>query len=380
MFKHIYKYRILSLVREKVVLFWSLVYPIVLAVMFYATFGSHIGSDSRFEPADICLVMEEGADTYENMPEVISSVEYSEGKKMFSVSECGIDKAEDMLEKGEVIGIVRVSDTIRVEVNGSGLYQSILKMFTDTYLRNMEVYKNLYTDAPERASVVEKIMSETGSALKESGISGAEADSQIQYFYSIIAMACLFGSFVGISLGNGLVANATPVAARKCISSAHRLTVICADMCAAFSIGFVEICMVTLFIRYGLKIDICPKPGFYILICFFGAIIGVAIGQFTAFIARGKNGVQIAISLSFSLVSSFLGGLMVGGIDYLIANVCPIVARINPASLITNSFYCLSVYSDYKRVAINIITLGVEAAVLTISSYLVSRRTRHESI
>lgn len=380
MFVHLFQYRIKSLLRGKVILFWSLIYPILLSILFFITFGSHIGENSTFEMADVAVVTTDKAFIEGDFLEVISTVEYSENNRMFQVHECDETTAKDMLSKGEVIGIVYLSEDLKIEVTGSGLYQSILKIFTDSYKRNVAIYTDLYTEAPEKAEAVNAVITETRDYLHNVSIAGADADSDINYFYAIIAMTCMFGCFIGVQLGNELEANASPLAARKCMSSAHRLTIIVADMLAAFVLDYVNIMIVTVFVKYVLGINICNEPVPYLLVCAFGSIIGVAIGQFTTIIARGKQGLQIALSLTFSLTSCFLGGLMVSGMEHLVAKHAPIINVINPAALISNAFYCLANYSDYRRVRISIITLGMEAVVLTLCSYLSARRIRHADI
>lgn len=380
MFGHLYTYRIKSLLRGKVVIFWSLVYPIILSLLFYLTFGSHVGvQDNAFEPAEIAVVSEEGA-LSDIFLETIENVEFSEGNRMFIVNRLSEEEAKKQLLDGKVYGIVFVSDDITLSVRGSGLYQSILKTFTDTFLQNVDLLTDVYTTAPEAAEAVRAITESTQTYIKKVSISGAEADNDIQSFYNIIAMACLFGCFIGVMLGNELQANASPLAARKCMGSVHRFKMITADMLAAFTLDFIEVMIVSLVIRFVFGVNIMVQPLYYIIIVLFGTLIGVAGGQFIAVLARGKNDLQIALSIAISLVCCFLSGLMVGGIDHLIEAKAPIINRINPAALIVNAFYCLSVYTDYERYTMDMVLLLVEAVVLTGLSYLAMRRVKHESI
>lgn len=380
MFAHLFIYRIKSLLRMRVVVFWSFVYPIALALLFYVTFGSGIGKETGFAPINVCVVKENVSESLESFTSVMEEIEYNENMKMFIVNDTDKENAKKLLSEGKAEGIVYLSDDIEVEVSASGMNQSILKIFTDSYKRNVLVLTDAYLEGPEKVEAVSKVLEETNHSFRKVSLAGAKADSYIQYFYSIIAMACLFGSFVGIQMGNELQANASALAARKCVSSVHRLSVICADMCAAFLIDFLEVLLVGAFLEIVLKIHVCSQVLPFLLICFCGSMIGVATGQFVTFIARGKQGLQIAISLSFSLTSCFLGGLMSKGMDHLVAMKMPIVASLNPASLITNSLYCLAVYEDYRRVSFAMITLAAEALLLTFISYLASRRTRHASI
>lgn len=58
----------------------------------------------------------------------------------------------------------------------------------------------------------------------------------------------------------------------------------------------------------------------------------------------------------------------------------PFVNRINPASLISDAFYCINVYDDMTRYYRNLITLAVMCVVLVMASFFMVRRERYDSI
>jgi ABC-2 type transport system permease protein len=80
------------------------------------------------------------------------------------------------------------------------------------------------------------------------------------------------------------------------------------------------------------------------------------------------------------MVMSILSGLMFANLKYLIEQHAPVINRINPAALVTDSFFCLSVYDDYQRFLVNIMTLGIFAVVLTVGSFLAVWRGRYASL
>ncbi len=64
------------------------------------------------------------------------------------------------------------------------------------------------------------------------------------------------------------------------------------------------------------------------------------------------------------MVSSFLAGLMNGNMKDIVEKSAPIINRINPASLISDAFYCINVYNDTARYYRSLATLAVMSAVL----------------
>ena len=90
-----------------------------------------------------------------------------------------------------------------------------------------------------------------------------------------------------------------------------------------------------------------------------------------------QEGVRIGLMLGISMVSSFLAGLMNGNMKDIVEKS---VNRINPASLISDAFYCINVYDDMTRYYRNLITLAVMCVVLVTASFFMVRRERYDSI
>ena len=107
-----------------------------------------------------------------------------------------------------------------------------------------------------------------------------------------------------------------------------------------------------------------------------GISVGVLVGSMAKFSLNVKNGILTL----FGLFSSFLSGLMIGGIKGLLEEHCPIINRINPASVITDAFYSISMYPDSARYARDICTLSALALILFVVAFMKIRRVRYDSI
>ena len=89
---------------------------------------------------------------------------------------------------------------------------------------------------------------------------------------------------------------------------------------------------------------------------------------------------KMGFGVFFTLFSAFLAGLMFGNMKNLIEQRCPIVNRINPAAVLSDSYYCMAVYNDTSRMARNLLILAVMCTVCVGASFLVIRRERYDSI
>ena len=80
------------------------------------------------------------------------------------------------------------------------------------------------------------------------------------------------------------------------------------------------------------------------------------------------------------MVMSILSDLCINGIKYEIQQHVPIINKLNPAALISDSFYALNVYSDHQVFTENIVIMAIEAVVLITVGILMVRRNRYASV
>lgn len=379
MFWHIYKYRVKSLLKTKMSVFWAFIYPILLGTLFFVTFGNSINKNS-IETIDVAIVKETESEKNDSFVEMMEEVEFEDGKRIFNILNLDLKSAEEQLEDESIVGIVRLGDEITLEMGKGGLGASILKEFADEYTRSFELIEDAATIDYTRIQDVIDVNENRKEYVEEVSLGGEKIDTEAQYFYALIGMACLFGSFIGMVLGKDIQAVNSPIGARKTVSGTKRLTLMMGDLAAAVSIHFVGLLLVVTYLKYILKIPVFSQPLPCIAVVFLGCVMGVELGQFASCVAKGSEGMTIAISLAISLGSSALSGLMSPDLKRLMDRVAPIVSRLNPSSAIADCFYSLSIYSDYTRFAKSLTILAVEAVVLVVLSFFAVRRNKYVSV
>ena len=87
-----------------------------------------------------------------------------------------------------------------------------------------------------------------------------------------------------------------------------------------------------------------------------------------------------AILIGSSMTMSFLAGLMIVNMKDIIARRAPFLSYINPATLITDSFYSLYVFDNHRRFFLNVGLLILISSVMCILSVLRLRRDRYASL
>ena len=134
------------------------------------------------------------------------------------------------------------------------------------------------------------------------------------------------------------------------------------------------------FIRFILRIDLGRNLPLLYAAAILSGCLGVTLGFFIGSIGRLKHEAKSAISLSVSLFLCFLSGLMVGNMKAILVEKAPWVNKINPVAVMSDSYYCLNMYSDYRRFLEKIVVMLIYVAVFTMLGILFTRRKKYASI
>lgn len=389
---HLIKYRFFSILREKTTMFWGFVFPLILCTLFYVTFGD---IDNTLECINTAAVVRNDTTEAKAFEAFLKVVEDS-GEDLFAVEWMEEKEAKEKLKDGKISGIFYVDTEPGLFVAGSGMEESVLQAVLESYMGRCQVIQDVLREKPEElfglfgkadtdaiySEISDKISSQAiqEEYVTETSLGGKKTDGMIQYFFSLIGMTCMFGCFLGFDSVMTLQANISPVGARRCVGSVSKFRLLMIDFILICIVNYVETIVLFVYMTKVLKLDMGNEWGKNLLIAFLGCLVGVAMGILVGSIGKWKEGTKIAVMLSVSLGSSFLSGLMVSGIKGLIEEKCPIINRINPASLISDAFYSVAIYQDGSRYVRDVVTMAVLAVIFLAGSFLMVRRVRYDSI
>lgn len=379
MFGHLYRYRLKTLLRDRVTVFWTLFFPILLATFFHFAFGNLISGTESFSPIPVAVVDSTGYRQNETFRQTLDAVS-SGDSRLFDLTVASRDDADSLLKDGGVAGEIDVSDTIGLTVKKSGMSQSIIKSFLDEYRQRESTLQTILQNNPSAAAGLVAALGDTRSYTSEITLSGAAPDTMLNYFYALIAMACLYGCFWGLRNTTGIQANLSDIGMRRCIAPTHKLKTLVCDELAALTIQFAEILIVLAYLILVLNVNFGSQLGYVVLTGFVGSVVGISYGTFVGSAFQKKEGLKTAVLLAFTMVLCFLSGLMFVNMKDIIAHSAPVINYLNPAALIADAFYSLYVYSTHTRFLINIAILGAESLLFAFGSYLFVRRQKYASL
>ena len=193
-------------------------------------------------------------------------------------------------------------------------------------------------------------------------------------------MACLYGCFLGLDKALQLLAYNSPLGARRCVTPTHKLKLIFTDWLAVVILHYINLLILLFVIRFIFHMDLGSRYGMILLIALMGDIIGVSLGFLIGCAIKAKEGIKIGIMIGVTMTFSFAAGLMFSDVKMVIEKHAPLFNRVNPAALISDAFYCISIYDNPERMATCLLILSIMSAALILISFFITRRERYDSI
>ena len=379
MFLHSFKYSFKDFVRNRIILFWIVLFPMILGVMFNFAFGGIYDSTTKFSEIPAAVVTNGNFSILKN---VLDEMDKGD-TKLFKITYTDEETALSMLENGEVDGVI-YDDFLepKLSVRGeSGITVSILKTFLDRYKSSAAIIGETAMKNPQKIpEIVEAISAETGDCLKMKNYSDGNMDPYVTYFYNLLGMACMYVSMVGMYTVIRNQANLSPQGMRINAAPGGKLSMILGSLAAGQLIFYIGTMFAAAFLCFVLGIDFGISFGWIAVIIFFGVAVGLTMGFFVGSIGRMSENTKRGLLLGASMIFSFLSGLMVGDMPMIIEESCPLLNRINPVRLICDSFYVMSSYGFNDRMTYNLCALAVWTVFFTAGGIIMTRRRKYKSL
>lgn len=385
----LFKYRFMQITREFSIMFWALAFPLILGTLFYFSFGSaglSATGETEWEAVNVCVIDgTANTDNAENTPfdqtlTFSSFLHAMNGDTLNILSASSEDDALQMLDEGKITGIYYVKETPSLTVGKNGLNESILTSLLDTYNQNAAMFMEIVKTHPENLPDAIESSGNYRQIVKEQTLGGDTLDPTVQYFFALIAYACLSGAFLGVRASFDSQANLTALGARRSVTPTHKLTLILVDMLVLVVIHFVNIMILTFYIGKVLGINLGNNYSTLLLVNLMGSIIGVTMGLAFGSLTKFSLNTKMGLAVLITLLPGFLAGLMFGNMKNIVEQHAPIINRINPAAVLSDAYYCMGVYNDMERFSRCILTLAIMSILFLTAAFIGVRRERYDNI
>ncbi|EEG75219.1 ABC transporter permease [[Clostridium] hylemonae] len=373
---HLIKYRFLQTVRERSVMFWALAFPIILGIFFFVSFGNSMTGE-EMETIRVAVVERDVESDQGSAFRAFLDEMDGETLKIVKTDE---KKALKDLKSDEITGIYYIDTEPSLTVAKSDINTSILKSLLDSYNKNANMLMKIAREHPDRLMQAVEALDGWQTMTEEISLGGKTMDPNVSYFFALIAYACLSGAFLGVQASLDGQANLSALGARRSVTPTHKLWLVLTDMSVLFFIQFINIVILTLVVRFGFGIELGGNIAQILLVDLLGSMIGVSMGIMLGCVSRMSEGIKMGLTVMMTLLPGFLAGLMFGNMKNIIEQNCPIINRINPAAVLSDTFYCMGVFNDTERFTRNLLILALMSVLFIGIAFMSVRRERYDSI
>ena len=392
MFFHNFKYTFKILLKNKTLVFWSIVWPLILVSLFNMAFSNMINSE-QLDTIDIGVVDNENYKKQEYLSSTLGELSDKQNENyMFNITYESHEKLNELLEDKKIDGYIECNkDEIKIIVKENGINQTVIKYVLDEVKEYEELISRIVMNkatiemmkgqVPDTNKIVEGIMSKLNEN-KEciNNKSNRNMDYMMIEYYTVIAMASLYSCLISSEAVKNYLANINKKGARVTLAPIKRITLLFSGLLASFIIQIISIAVLLLYTKYGLKVDYGSRIDLVILLSIIGSLAGLTLGVVVGSATLKNDNTRIGIMNVIVMLGCFFSGMMGVTMKYIIDSNVPIINKLNPANMITDGFYSLYYYESLNRFYFNLISLLIFMAICMFISFLMIRRKRYDSI
>ena len=395
MFIHNFKYTLKTLFINKMLIFWTFAFPIILGTFFNLAF-SNIENSEKLDIINIAIIDNEDLKLDENkgIKEAFEQLSDEQNEdRLFYTQYVSEEKAKELLENDEISGYLIIEENKpKTVIKTNGINETILKYVTEQIMQTTKIVEDLATekitkeiqsgnikiDYQKIYQDVLDIASQDNVKIKN--ISNTNLSYTMIEFYTLIAMTCLYGGILGMTSINNSLANMGEVGKRTSVAPISKGKVIISSLLASYITQLIGLAILFAYTIFALKIDYGTNLPLIILLSLTGSLAGLSLGIAVATLVKSNENVKTGILIAVTMFGCFLSGMMGITMKYIVDKNIPIVNKLNPASMITDGFYSLYYYDTFDRYFFNIASLLIFSGILILISVRGLRRQKYDSI
>lgn len=291
MFWHNFKYSLKTLLKSRMLLFWTFAFPIVLGIFFNMAF-SNIENSEKLDVIDIAIINNEDFKKSEVFKEAFKTLSDGQDKnRMFNIKYVTLDEAEKMLEDKEITGYILFNEqNANIKVNSNGINETILRYVVDEIQSNKEIMQTLagrqiedeYKKGNDNINY-EKIYTNINNMLIDeskvelNNISNKNLSYTMIEYYTLISMSCLYGGIISMFITNYKLANMNSVGKRTSVSPIGKGKLLLGSLLASYIVQLLGISILFLFTIFVLKVDFGTNLPLVVLLACVGSFSGLSI-------------------------------------------------------------------------------------------------------
>ena len=377
----VFSYQVLRLLRDRVLLVWTLGFPIVMSLMFMAMF-SNLDKDFEATPISFGVVQDEAYRAAPGLDAVVEriSADDADPRLITKVTHSTASEAQAAAKRGDTNGYLTVEDgdpVLHVNQKGNEAETTqVLRVVMDSYTQKRAELEAVIEAGvpPEQTASLQVDHSFTHSI----SVTPSPVKPATRYYFALLAFASGMGMTVTMTAVQSIMAT-SPLGARRTLAGLPRWKVLISTLAASWVCVLACLLIAFAFIATVVGVDFGP----HVLLCLvavgmaslMSSAAGAALGTF------GKMGIGMVAAIS-CLLSLFTG--FYGPSSQSLANAvelhAPLLVQTNPLWQAAQCLYGLLYYDSLSPfVRSCAVLLAMTCLFLTIA-LIRARRMNHEHL
>lgn len=354
---------------------------------------SNIENSEKLEIIDIAIINDKNFEENQVLKSAFEELSKEENEdRLFNIKYVNEEEARDLLNNDKITGYLKIEENNpKIVVKQSGINETILKYVTEEITQNTNIVNDLSKKEIkdkmmsgnmniDYEKIYEDILKKIEKEVDFKNISNSNLSYTMIEFYTLIAMACLYGGILGMVAINQNLANMSNKGKRISVGPVNKLKIIFSSVLASYIVQLVGLAILFLYTVFVLKVDYGNNLPLIILLGMIGSLAGLSMGLMIGACIKTNENAKTGILISVTMLGCFLSGMMGITMKYIVDTNAPIINKINPASMITDGFYSLYYYDTLDRYFFNISSLLIFSAVMILLSFISLRRQKYDSI
>ncbi len=342
--------RLKTLLRQPSIWVWTLVFPLVLATLEYAAFGK-LSTNSIIDTIELHIVEEESFKVENDLINVLEEIELDKDKHLFDLKMVPTKEEglQNILDKKIDLLLYKEENYILKSQNNS-IESVITNQIIEKYIVSSKTIQKAYEKyASDMAQayikeIIKDLVAE--SHYFNDTTKNIDANFSTIYFYSLIAMMCLYATFWGKQIIQDIRADQSALGIRICVAPTSKYKLILLYYLAAVVLQLISCLTLFTYLKFILGVPLGQEWYLALLAMVIGSFTGISLGMVVSIFLKGTPEKKEAILSIIVLALCILSGLMFANIKQMIDMHLPFMKYINPAQMITDMLYSLYYYSD----------------------------------
>ncbi|MBO4689171.1 MAG: ABC transporter permease [Clostridiales bacterium] len=416
-----FTYYLRKTLRDKGYLFWSLAFPLLLMICFNVTFMGPAKGEVDFQPVKSAVIR---VDTTASNEDVIRADQAGTGEE-YSAADAFAGEFENVLTNladaetvrnsnmgynHAVVELIRTDsqadaekkildkeievlfmvdgakECIEVKVGDNANMTTLMvaRSIVESYRRNYTIMKDAAVTAPDKLEAVMNSIADQISVMKPKstylGEDGSSANVYAWYFYSTIVMGMFFNVTSGIHTVFDIQGNLSGYGMRTSVSPKKKSQI----LLSAFMARYVIACAITFFHLFALRaffqIPVGNRLPQILLFVLVGNLFSMSLGSLFGLFTKGDENQRDNKATAIVMLSVFLSGEMIVQLPGLLEKYCPIINRINPATIMNFAFFRLVNYPTLRAFWMNMIKIAIATVGFLVVAILKLRREKYAAV